>query len=103
MIRVLLFFRPLLCVPPLRRQLALTVVVWCAFGVIVLAEAEEGHGMSPSALFTWQNVISGLILVYHLGMVRAQFMSLQERVTKLEDQREEDLKRWFSLMEGKTR
>lgn len=90
-------------VPSLRKQLVVTVVVWCAFGVRLLAEAEEGHGMTASALFTWQNVISGLILVYHLGMVRAQFMSLQERVTKLEDQREEDLKRWFSLMEGKAR
>lgn len=85
----------------LRRQLALTVVAWGLFGVRLFAE--EGGGLNPSALFTWQNIITVVVLVYHLGMVREQFMALQARVKKLEDERDEDMKARLAILEGRPR
>lgn len=88
----------LLRVSSLRKQLAFTVIAFFGFSVRLLAMADEGGGLTASSLLTWQNVFAACVLVYHFGMVRAQFISLQDRVKKLEDERDQDLKARLSLL-----
>lgn len=88
--------------PRFRRQLLLTALVWVLGGISLYAFAEDATGgaLRVEHLFTWQNILAAVVMVYHFGMLREQFKSLQDRVTKLEGDRAEELKRRLSVLEG---
>lgn len=100
MIRLRTFCCQLRKVPSLRRQLALTVVVWGVCGARVFAMAEEGVPLSASSLFSWQNILTAGVLVYHFGMLREQFKSVIARLDKLEKDRDDEMKARLAKLEG---
>lgn len=86
--------------PCMRRQVWLTALCWAGLGVSIFAASDEAT-LHPSGLFTWQNILTAGVLLYHFGMLREQFKTVQKRVDDLEQWKTDEINRRLKALEGR--